>query len=268
MATCSKSEIPERIIREKGGFHCKHTYAFNGYASTGCAYPHTEGVEYEPTDGDIVAVGMPSMLYPYGAYTALKNSLGPYVYLKNVVYEDEFMSWMSDPITISDAPVMEPILTTNTACANCACCGKFGMWYNGVDDFGFYPKDPPPVKCNVVSTYDVSSFTGSSTNVSWYGATLQFVVNLYRVYCCVKNEQDEIIDYDYAYNLISMYIKDGYTYLGSQLLSNYTVGLRNCTFCYPDFSGPIPVAYPAIHISVDIRPLPGDIYIPLKVKEF
>ena len=137
------------------------------------------------------------------------------------------------------------------------------------DDEILVPLFKPPDKCVVGAVMDDWSFTGTAPNVLWYGCTLQFIVNIYRTYCCVKNENDEIIDYDYYDALISMIIKDGHTYLGSQLLPNYSAGFQlGCAWCGLNPWPSSPVNYPTTPIEINLSPLPGRIYVPVKVKEF
>ena len=270
MADCKRSDIPDELIQRRGGFKCKGTYSQEGFESYyGCTFPTQYGVEYEPSDGDIIATAP----HPPGpnsppSYITMRNAFLPYVVLKNVVYEDEYMSWMSDPITIPNAPISEARLTPRLTMADCACCGKFGYFAFGV----FGPTQRPPTTCSVITTVDDWQFTGQSVNINWYGNTFQFVVNMYRVYCCVLNDNDEIIDYNYTYNLISSIIKDGKTYLGSELFSSRYItygGFSDCSFCRPQLIGSEPgVSYPALHSTITSNPLAGDIWIPLKVKEF
>lgn len=274
MADCKRADIPDELIQRRGQFKCKGTYYQEGFEPYyGCNTPLEYRVEYEPTDGDIIAKGPPSQGANFSpAYEAMRTALSPYVILKNVVYEDEFMSWMSDPITIPNAPVNQARLNDRLSMADCACCGKFGYFSPLSQDpqrQTFMPTQPPPVRCSVISTVDDWQFTGLSVNVSWYGVTLQFVLNLYKVYCCVLNDADEIIDYNYSYNMITTIIKDGQTYLGTESFSSRYNGFSDCVFCYPQLTGIEPgVVYPAWYSTVIFSPLAGDIWVPLKVKEF
>ncbi len=280
MADCTKDSIPEEIIEEKGKFHCRQpvwdnpNFQARDYCVERGQAPYRK--EFLPTQGDVIAKS-DLFLNPNFisfSYPALVAALGETIALKNVVFEDEFMSWESEPIKVADAPVQESLVQTWIN-ASCGCCGK-NAFYSCVyepDKTGLArgttfpnPLEPngPCRSCGSPISSDVNPFTGQSVNTGWFGTTLQFYFNIYKVYCCTRNANDEIIDYDYSFYFVTMHKRDGVLCLDGY--DRYP--FSPCVFCYPNIDNTPPGIDPmTVTINSASYLLPGIYYVPVEPDE-
>ncbi len=224
MADCSRGEIPDSIIMDKGNFHCKYffkppygqSYPCNGYP------PESDSVMASEDD----ILGTPNTNFTTNpnfncsSSIALGAALGGVVNLKNVVYDDAYLSWESDVITVASAPAGLPAYR-NYLPPSPLCNGRIvRAFYPGdgnPDNVKWVPIDGlPPDSCGGgLINVDVNSFTGISANTGWYGTSLQFYFNMYKVYCCSKDLNGNVVDYDYTWFFTEMIKRDGVLCLGS-----------------------------------------------------
>lgn len=270
MADCNRGEIPEEIIRDKGLFHCKRFHKPPYQDSYPC-FGLPESVEYVPSDADVIS----DSRIRYDPYTSkclsiggLARAMGNTLNLRNVVYEDDYMSWESDEITVENAPVETATIYTILTGSQ-ACNGKHVrvMWDYTVDppELKLYSLDTPVTVCGGLSTVDTNPLTGGVVNYGWYGTTLQFYLNIYKIYCCVKDENDEVIDYDYAYYYVAMHKRDGVLCIDSY-------GELVCVTCFPTFDDHVNPDVTAPYIVIQVSESPNNSliyqhYIPMKIKE-
>lgn len=229
MADCTRGEIPDKLIEDKGFFKCINPVCGNSFVPT--------SDEYTPSEEDVIATVIPfNQNFASLSYPALYAALGTQIILKSVAFEDEYMSWASDPITVEDAPISNfdgynADFPTNS----------FYYWggdpqCNGLYVIGGWPPNelpgqspqffihPPKKMCGGATGYNPNPFYGQSINTGWFGSTLQFFLNIYKVYCCVKDKDGNVIDYDYSYYYTEMHNRDGVLCLDSY-------GPIFCSFC-------------------------------------
>lgn len=202
MADCKRSQIPEALILSKGEFHCTPGFIGPGIPNG------FDGHEYLPPQGDISArlIGFAAGQFPFptNITAALSTALTQTITLTNTQYSDELMSWQSDPIIFPDSNPRGENLSSHSNVA-CECC-DFGP--ASEDDLVYFsPDEHPCVEPEELVDDDI--FTGQVVNWGWYGVTVQFFVNVYKVYCCVYNDVGDVIDFDYFFYFSVIMVRDG-----------------------------------------------------------
>jgi hypothetical protein len=203
MPECRRSSIPDELIESKGRFKCDEDYLPTGNL---IGY-RTITLESSPQ---------------HGGRSVLRDTMPESFPMVLTTDEDEFKVWESQVFTTPDYIEIELIQNDNDYGVNPICdCSTCALGTN------------PPGWGTWVH-YDANYWTGEVFNVGWYGRTIQFFFNLYKKYCCILNDKDDVIDFDYQYYYLVTQIVDGVPY-GLYPNSGCDCG-NTIKFCEPTFA--------------------------------
>lgn len=269
MSDCKRSDIPDELIEQKGFFHCKGLVGFpntNIPPYYGCSFS-LNGREYLPTDGDVIAEGLTTVGNSVSRQ-ALVDAIGPQFILHNVAFEDDYMSWESDEIVVAESPVQSSIINDiqQINCPSFDCCGfqAFHMFDGTI--VKMINGNLTNIPCGGFVPTDLNPFTGLRPDIGWFGTTLQFYLNIYKVYCCTRNENGDVIDYDYSFRFTTSHKRDGVLCIDDIWPLYYHNSV--CDFCYPTLTGSQQgLTYPHHHITLVSFMIPGSYYIPVSTEE-
>jgi len=177
MADCTRANIPDELYEEH---------------DNGNLLDYLPQKDSDGNVGDITGLmgDISGMSNLNCGLSELYEVTGPSFPMTNTRYDDDVMSWESEVFTIPESPLglprMQNWLFYKDVCKDyIPTCGEYTCFI--------------PLDCYYLEETQVNAYDGISHNIGLYASTMQFFFNIYKIYCCIYNEDGEVIDFYYSF---------------------------------------------------------------------